>query len=86
MDFAAWFEAYVDGQWHVRREEQYSAHRPGADGAWTRHNRRRHQQCLRSNTLTGFTVWTDEIIQTDKVARRSAAHGQNVTVTVTPSQ
>ena len=55
MDFAAWFEAYVGRTVaNVRREEQYSAHRTGADGAWTRRNRRRHQQCLRSEHAHGL--------------------------------
>ena len=48
MDFAAWFEAFLDGQLvHVRRAQQHAAHRPGADRARPRRLRRRDQQHVR---------------------------------------
>ena len=55
MDFAAWFEAYIGGQLaHVRSAEQHAAHRPRADRARTRCDRRGHQQHVRSQHAGRF--------------------------------
>jgi len=64
MDFAAWFEAYVDGQWHTFDARNniprigrvlMARGRDATDVAIS--------NAFGPNTLTGFTVWTDEIIQ-----------------------
>jgi transglutaminase-like putative cysteine protease len=64
MDFAAWFEAYVDGQWQTFDARNniprigrvlMARGRDATDVAIS--------NAFGPNTLTGFTVWTDEIIQ-----------------------
>ncbi len=62
MDFAAWFEVYLSGQWHTF-DARNNAPRTGrvliargrdaADVPIT--------QTFGPNTLTGFKVWTDEV-------------------------
>ena len=48
MDFAAWFEVYLGGQWHTfDARNNITADRPGADRPWPRRRRRRAQQCVR---------------------------------------
>ena len=62
MDFAAWFEAYVDGQWHTFDPRNnvprigrvlIARGRDATDVAIS--------NAFGPNTLTGFTVWTDEV-------------------------
>lgn len=62
MDFAAWFEAYLDGDWHVFDPRNHvprigrvlmARGRDAVDVAIT--------NTFGPNTLTSFTVWTDEI-------------------------
>ena len=62
MDFAAWFDVYLGGQWHTF-DARNNAPRTGrvliargrdaADVPIT--------QTFGPNTLTGFKVWTDEV-------------------------
>jgi transglutaminase-like putative cysteine protease len=61
-DFAAWFEAYLGGEWHMfdpRNNEPrigrvlLARGRDAADVAIT--------TTFGPNTLSGFRVWTDEI-------------------------
>jgi transglutaminase-like putative cysteine protease len=69
MDFAAWFEAYIGGAWYVF-DPRNNARRIGriliargrdaADVAIT--------TTFGPNTLTGFTVWTDEMVPPDGAA------------------
>ena len=63
MDFAAWFEAFLDGRWYdVRRAQQYAAHRQSADRARSRRFRRRDQQHASAPTRWRASgVWTDEV-------------------------
>lgn len=62
MDFAAWFEAYLDGQWHVFDPRNNTPRigrvliargRDAADVAIS--------NTFGPNTLKGFRVWTDEL-------------------------
>jgi transglutaminase-like putative cysteine protease len=62
MDFAAWFEAYVDGHWHTFDPRNnvprigrilMARGRDATDVAIS--------NAFGPNTLVGFTVWTDEI-------------------------
>jgi len=62
MDFAAWFEAYLDGAWHIFDPRNnvprigrvlMARGRDAVDVAIT--------NTFGLNTLTGFTVWTDEM-------------------------
>lgn len=63
MDFSGWFEAYLDGKWHTfdaRHNKQRIGRIPiaygrdAADVAIT--------TTFGPNTLTGFKVWTDEVV------------------------
>ena len=63
MDFAAWFEAYLGGQWHTFDPRNNAPRigrvliargRDAADVAIT--------STFGPNTLKGFRVWTDEVI------------------------
>ena len=62
MDFAAWFEVYLGGQWHTFDPRNNAPRigrvliaqgRDAADVPLT--------QTFGPNTLTGFKVWTDEV-------------------------
>jgi transglutaminase-like putative cysteine protease len=62
MDFAAWFEAYVDGQWYTFDPRNnvprigrvlIARGRDATDVAIS--------NTFGPNTLSGFTVWTDEV-------------------------
>jgi transglutaminase-like putative cysteine protease len=62
VDFAAWFEVFLDGQWHTfdaRNNEPRTGRvliargRDAADVALS--------NAFGTNTLTSFTVWTEEI-------------------------
>ena len=64
MDFAAWFEAYVDGHWHTFDPRNnvprigrilMARGRDATDVALS--------TAFGPNTLAGFKVWTDEIIE-----------------------
>ena len=63
MDFAAWFEAYLDGRWYTfdARNNMPRIGRVliarGRDAA----DVRRFSTTFGPSTLTGFTVWTDEV-------------------------
>jgi hypothetical protein len=48
MDFSAWFEAYVGGEWYTFDARNNIQHRPGADRPWSRCGGRRDQHDLRS--------------------------------------
>ena len=51
MDFAAWFEAYLDGRWYTfDAAQQRAAHRPRADRARPRRRRRRDQHARSART------------------------------------
>jgi transglutaminase-like putative cysteine protease len=63
MDFAAWFEAYIGGRWHTFDARNnvprigrvlIARGRDATDVAIT--------TTFGPNTLTGFTVWTDEVL------------------------
>jgi transglutaminase-like putative cysteine protease len=63
MDFAAWFEAYLGGEWHVFDPRNnvprigrvlLARGRDAADVAIT--------TTFGPNTLEGFRVWTDEVV------------------------
>ncbi len=71
MDFAAWFEAYLDGHWYTfDAAQQYSAHRTRVDRPRPRRRRRRHQQHLRSH-------YPEEFQGSDRTkSRRSDYHGE----------
>ena len=65
MDFAAWFEAYLDGQWHTFDARNniprigrvlIARGRDAADVAIS--------NSYGPNTLTNFRVWTDEVPET----------------------
>jgi transglutaminase-like putative cysteine protease len=65
-DFAAWFEVYLDGNWHIFDPRNNAPRigriliargRDAADVAMT--------TTFGPNTLTGFRVWTDEITGQD---------------------
>lgn len=62
MDFAAWFEVYLGGQWHTFDARNNTPRigrvliargRDAADVALS--------NAFGKNTLTSFTVWTDEM-------------------------
>ncbi len=62
MDFAAWFEVFLDGQWHTFDARNNTPRigrvliargRDAADVALS--------NAFGPNTLTSFTVWTDEV-------------------------
>jgi len=64
MDFSAWFEAYLGGQWHAFDPRNHiprigriliARGRDAADVAIT--------TTFGPNTLAGFKVWTDEVAQ-----------------------
>ena len=64
MDFAAWFEAYVDGHWHTFDPRNNVARigrilmargRDATDVAIS--------TAFGPNTLAGFRIWTDEVSQ-----------------------
>lgn len=64
MDFAAWFEAYLDGQWYTFDPRNnvprigrvlIARGRDAADVALS--------NAFGVNTLAGFRVWTDEVVQ-----------------------
>ena len=64
MDFAAWFEAYLDGQWHTFDPRNnvprigrvlIARGRDAADVALS--------VTFGLNTLAGFKVWTDEVVE-----------------------
>lgn len=63
MDFSAWFEAYLDGEWHTFDARNnvprigrilIARGRDAADVAIT--------MTFGPNTLEGFRVWTDEVV------------------------
>ena len=63
MDFAAWFEVYLDGQWHTFDARNniprigrvlIARGRDAADVAIS--------STFGPNTLTSFRVWTDEVV------------------------
>ena len=67
MDFAAWFEAYVDGHWHTFDARNnvprigrvlIARGRDATDVAIS--------NVFGPNTLVGFTVWTDEVLATTR--------------------
>jgi transglutaminase-like putative cysteine protease len=62
MDFAAWFEAFLDGHWHTFDPRNNTPRigrvliargRDAGDVAFS--------TTFGPNTLTGFRVWTDEV-------------------------
>jgi transglutaminase-like putative cysteine protease len=64
MDFAAWFEAYLDGRWYPFDARNNTPRvgrvliargRDAADVAIS--------STFGQNTLTGFKVWTDEVVE-----------------------
>jgi transglutaminase-like putative cysteine protease len=63
MDFAAWFEAYVEGRWHTfDPRNNVAPHRSRAHRPRQGCDRRRHQQHVRPATRSpAFRVWTDEV-------------------------
>ena len=64
MDFAGWFEAYLDGAWHTFDPRNNEPRRGriligrGRDAADVPIS-----NTFGPNTLAGFTVWTDEIVE-----------------------
>ena len=70
MDFAGWFEAWLDGQWHTFDPRNnmprigrvlMAQGRDAADVAIS--------TTFGPNTLKGFKVWTDEVVQTQQQVR-----------------
>jgi transglutaminase-like putative cysteine protease len=57
MDFAAWFEAYVGGEWHTIGRVLIARGRDAADVAIT--------TTFGPNTLTSFTVVTEDVAPED---------------------
>jgi transglutaminase-like putative cysteine protease len=63
MDFAAWFEAWLDGRWYVFDPRNHTPRKGrvliarGRDAADVPIS-----NAFGPNTLTGFKVWTDEIL------------------------
>jgi transglutaminase-like putative cysteine protease len=64
MDFAAWFEAYLDGQWYTFDPRNniprigrvlIARGRDAADVALS--------NAFGLNTLQSFKVWTDEVVE-----------------------
>lgn len=72
MDFADWFEAYLGGAWHTfdPRNNVPRVGRiliaQGRDAAYVPIS-----NTFGPNTPVGFTVWTDEIVQTGQGVNRS---------------
>jgi transglutaminase-like putative cysteine protease len=73
MDFAAWFEAYLDGGWYTFDPRNHAPRigrilmargRDAADVAIS--------NSFGNTTLRGFKVVTDEVIRTDSVRGRYA--------------
>jgi transglutaminase-like putative cysteine protease len=69
MDFAAWFEAYLDGGWYIFDPRNHAPRigrilmargRDAADVAIS--------NSFGNTTLTGFKVITDEIAQSERAA------------------
>ncbi|MEO8005480.1 MAG: transglutaminase family protein [Betaproteobacteria bacterium] len=67
MDFAGWFEAWLDGQWHTFDPRNniprigrilMAQGRDAADVAIS--------TTFGPNTLSGFKVWTDEVVQSQQ--------------------
>jgi len=68
MDFAGWFEAYLDGAWHTFDPRNniprigrvlMAQGRDAADVAIS--------TTFGPNTLSGFKVWTDEVVQSPQL-------------------
>jgi transglutaminase-like putative cysteine protease len=62
MDFAAWFEAYLGGRWHIFDPRNNT---PRIGRVLIARGRDATDVAISNtfgpNTLTGFTVWTDEV-------------------------
>jgi transglutaminase-like putative cysteine protease len=62
MDFSAWFEAYLDGAWHVFDPRN---HIPRIGRVLMAHGRDATDVAITNtfgpNVLSSFTVWTDEV-------------------------
>jgi transglutaminase-like putative cysteine protease len=75
-DFAAWFEAYLDGRWHTF-DPRHNVPRIGrvlvARGRDAADVPLSHS--FGPHTLTSFTVWTDVIEESPDHDHRSPAHG-----------
>jgi len=56
MDFAAWMEVFLGGQWHTfDPRQQHPTHRPGPDGAGPRRRRRRVEQLFRPERVDALS-------------------------------
>jgi transglutaminase-like putative cysteine protease len=62
MDFAAWFEAFLDGQWYTFDPRNNT---PRIGRVLIARGRDAGDVAISTtfgpNTLTGFSVWTDEV-------------------------
>ena len=74
MDFSGWFEAYLGNKWHVfdaRHKKPRIGRIPVAYGRDAADVALTHT--FGPNTLTGFTIRTDEVTETTAPASASAS-------------
>ncbi|MBC7624750.1 MAG: transglutaminase family protein, partial [Aeromicrobium sp.] len=70
MDFAAWFEVFLDGRWHTFDARNNT---PRIGRVLIARGRDASDVALSTtfgpNTLESFTVWTDEVVAADEIPR-----------------